>query len=64
VIVLRFFEGFNIRETATILGKREDHVRVIQNRAIKLLRRIFNPRESNTTMTTPNISSASKPLGA
>jgi len=44
VIVLRFLEGFSIRETATILGKREDHVRVIQNRAIKLLRRILDPK--------------------
>ena len=44
VIVLRFLEGFSIRETAKILGKREDHVRVIQNRAIKLLRRILEPQ--------------------
>lgn len=41
VIILRFLEEFSIRETATILGKREDHVRVIQNRAIAALRRSF-----------------------
>ena len=39
VIILRFLEEFSIRETATILGKKEDHVRVIQNRAIAKLRR-------------------------
>ena len=41
VIILRFLEGFSIRETAEILGKRGDLVRVIQNRAITALRRYF-----------------------
>lgn len=38
VIILRFLEGMSVKETAEILGKREDHVKVIQNRAIKALR--------------------------
>ena len=42
VIVLRFLEEFSIRETAAILGKNEDHVRVIQNRAIAALRKILD----------------------
>lgn len=41
VIILRFLEGMNVRETAEILGKREVHVKVIQNRAIKVLRRLL-----------------------
>jgi RNA polymerase sigma-70 factor, ECF subfamily len=38
VIILRFLEGFSIRETAKIIGKKVDHVKVIQNRALKKLR--------------------------
>lgn len=39
VIVLRFLEGFNLRETAAILGKSVNLVKVTQNRAIKTLRK-------------------------
>ena len=39
VIVLRFLEGFNIHETAVIIGKEESNVKVIQNRAIAALRK-------------------------
>ncbi|HET8562637.1 MAG TPA: sigma-70 family RNA polymerase sigma factor, partial [Candidatus Binatia bacterium] len=39
VIILRFLEQFSLRETAAIMGKRVDHVKVIQNRAIAALRR-------------------------
>lgn len=38
VVVLRFMEGFSLRETASILGKKTGHVKVIQNRALKKLR--------------------------
>lgn len=38
VIVLRFLEGFDLRETAAILGKEINNVKVIQNRAIAKLR--------------------------
>ena len=41
VIILRFLEEFSIRETAAILGKKEDHVRVIQSRALVALRKFF-----------------------
>ena len=63
VIVLRFLEGFNIRETATILDKREDHVRVIQNRAIGVLRRCLEAREIRQTVSAAKIGSASEALG-
>lgn len=39
VIVLRFMEEFSLRETAAILGKRVEHVKVIQGRAIAALRK-------------------------
>jgi RNA polymerase sigma-70 factor (ECF subfamily) len=38
---LRFLEGMSVRETAEIMGKREDHVKVIQNRAINALRNML-----------------------
>ena len=43
VIVLRFLEGFNLRETARIIGKEVNHVKVIQNRAIGALRKALAP---------------------
>jgi RNA polymerase sigma-70 factor (ECF subfamily) len=41
VIILRFLKEFSIHETAAILGKKEDHVRVIQSRALVALRKFF-----------------------
>ena len=38
VIVLRFIHDFSIKETAEILGKEIDNIKVIQNRAIAKLR--------------------------
>lgn len=38
VVVLRFLEGFNLRETASIIGKDVGNVKVIQNRALAKLR--------------------------
>ncbi len=39
VIVLRFLEGFSLRETADIIGKKVYNVKVIQNRGIAKLRK-------------------------
>lgn len=39
VVILRFLEGFSLIETAAILGKEVGHIKVIQNRAIAVLRR-------------------------
>ncbi len=41
VIILRFLEGFSLLETAKIIGKEVNYVKVIQNRAIMKLRRIL-----------------------
>jgi len=42
VILLRFFEDFNLKETAKILGKNVNNVKVLQNRAIAKLRKEMN----------------------
>jgi RNA polymerase sigma-70 factor (ECF subfamily) len=42
VIILRFLEGFSLRETASIIGKQVSHVKVIQNRAIAKLRKVVD----------------------
>ena len=41
VIILRFLEEFSLRETAAILDKTVDHVKVIQSRALAKLRNVF-----------------------
>jgi RNA polymerase sigma-70 factor (ECF subfamily) len=46
VIVLRFLEGFNLQETAAIVGKRAGHVRVIQTRALEKLRQTLKSRKA------------------
>jgi len=42
VIILRFLEGFSLRETADIIGKEVDNVKVIQNRGVAKLRKALN----------------------
>jgi len=44
VIVLRFLEGFSVKETAVIVGKEISNVKVIQNRAIAALRKALGNR--------------------
>lgn len=39
VVILRFLEGFSLQETATIIGKDVNNVKVIQNRAVAALRK-------------------------
>lgn len=42
VILLRFIEDFSLKETAEITGKSVNNIKVIQNRAITRLRKVFN----------------------
>ena len=42
VIILRFMEGFSLKDTAMITGKKVGNVKVIQNRAIAALRKALN----------------------
>jgi len=44
VIILRFLEGFSLSETAAIIGKNVNHVKVIQNRAITNLRKALEDK--------------------
>jgi len=46
VIVLRFIEGFSLRETADIIGKQVYNVKVIQNRGIAKLRKVLGYKVS------------------
>jgi RNA polymerase sigma-70 factor (ECF subfamily) len=39
VIILRYLEGFSLRETADIMGKEVYNVKVIQNRGVAKLRK-------------------------
>lgn len=41
VIILRFLEDMSLKETAGILGKSVNHIKVIQNRAIASLRKVI-----------------------
>lgn len=41
VIILRFLEGFSLRDTAAILGKEVSNIKVTQNRAIAALRKVL-----------------------
>lgn len=63
VIILRFLEEFSLRETAAIMGKTVDHVKVIQNRAIAALRRAFEQNEVKHAVSSPRIRDLSKALG-
>ena len=62
VIILRFLEGFSLRETATILGKEVNHVKVIQNRAIAALRNALAYNEVRKAMPYPRIKKVSNAL--
>jgi RNA polymerase sigma-70 factor, ECF subfamily len=42
VIILRFLEGFSLRETARIIGKEVYNVKVIQNRGVAKLRKALD----------------------
>lgn len=53
VMILRFLEGFNLRDTATIMGKKEDHVKVIQSRAITKLRKALVYKETGEAAPLP-----------
>ncbi len=43
VVILRFMEGYRVREVASIMGKTPGAVRALQHRAVVSLRRIFTP---------------------
>lgn len=62
VVILRFLEEFSLRETAAILGKEVNHVKVIQNRAMAKLRQALESGETRTDASLPKIEEVSKPF--
>jgi RNA polymerase sigma-70 factor, ECF subfamily len=62
VVILRFLEGFSLRETAAILGKEVNHVKVIQNRAIAKLRKALESGEIPPAVSLPKSEEESKRL--
>ena len=62
VIILRFLEEFSLQETAAILGKGVNHVKVIQNRAIAKLRKVFESNEIRVAVLLPRIKELSNSL--
>jgi RNA polymerase sigma-70 factor, ECF subfamily len=62
VMILRFLEGFSLRDTATIIGRKEDHVKVIQSRAIAKLRKVLMYKEGGTDAPLPKTEDPSKSL--
>lgn len=63
VIILRFLEGFSLRETAAILGKEINHIKVIQTRAIAKLRHTFEARETRAAVSLPRVEERSTAPG-
>jgi RNA polymerase sigma-70 factor (ECF subfamily) len=61
VIILRFLEGFSVKETALITGKTVVNVKVIQNRAIASLRRALDYQVMDTGEITLMIRNMSHP---
>ena len=47
VLILRFVEGFNVLETAEIIGKSVNNVKVIQNRSLAKLRQVLNREDES-----------------
>jgi RNA polymerase sigma-70 factor (ECF subfamily) len=42
VVILRFMEGLSLKETAAIIGKKVNNVKVTQNRAVRALRKALD----------------------
>lgn len=64
VIVLRYLEGFSLRETAAIMGISITNVKVIQNRALAKIRQTLNYNEIRNTAACSNVRKLSRALGA
>lgn len=63
VIILRFLEQFSLRETAAIMGKSVEHVKVIQNRAIAVLRRSLEYSGLRKTVPSSRVGDFSSAIG-
>ena len=62
VVILRYLEGFSLRETAGIMNITIAHVKVIQNRAIAKIRQALNYDEMKVTASGSKVRKFSKAL--
>src|ERR1044071_1354337 len=62
VIFLRFLEEFSLAETAIIMGKTIENIKVLQNRALVKLRRALERQEIQKVTSSPRIPSFPKVL--
>jgi RNA polymerase sigma-70 factor (ECF subfamily) len=63
VIILRFLEEFSLRETAAIIGRKVEHVKVIQGRAIVALRKSMSDNELKRAMFAAKIENVPSTVG-
>ena len=63
VIILRFLEEFSLRETAAIIGKTVDHVKVLQNRGIAAVRKSLDGKGKKKAVSSPGLRNISKVFG-
>jgi len=63
VIILRFLEEFSLYETAAIIGKKVNSVKVIQNRALAKLRKSLYRRGIGKPVFSPEVRNLSGALG-
>ena len=63
VIVLRFLEEFNLRETAAIMGKTVEHIKVIQSRALAKLRITLEHRQLRKALPAQELRNVPHTLG-
>jgi RNA polymerase sigma-70 factor (ECF subfamily) len=63
VVILRFLEEFSLRETAAIIGKKMEHVKVIQSRAIATLRKSLAGKGMKKAVLSSRIEQVPQTLG-
>jgi RNA polymerase sigma-70 factor, ECF subfamily len=62
VIILRYLEGFSLRETAAVMGTTAGHVKVIQHRAVQKIRQVLKYDEIMTTVSCSNVQKVARAL--
>lgn len=62
VMILRYLEGFSLRETAAVMGITAGHVKVLQHRAVEKIRQVLKYDEIMTTVSCSNARKVSRAL--
>jgi RNA polymerase sigma-70 factor, ECF subfamily len=63
VIILRFLEEFSLRETAAIIGKKVQNIKVIQSRALATLRKSLADKAMRHALSSAEIRNVPKTVG-